>query len=86
MSGSDEKISCRDAITVVQEYLDGALEDMSAEQVRVHFERCSACYPHLRYERAFREALARVAGGQCAPEELRRRVTELLSEAADTPE
>jgi len=83
MSNTGKEISCREAVAVVQEYLDGALEDMSAAEVREHFERCSGCYPHLRYERSFREALARAAGGRCAPEEVRRRVLNLLAEAGD---
>jgi len=83
MSSIEKKISCREAVAVVQEYLDGAMEDMPAAQVREHFERCSGCYPHLRYERSFREALARAAGGRCAPEEVRRRVLDLLAEAGD---
>lgn len=74
-----EGITCREAVTVVQEFLDGSLEGVSAAQVRAHFEACSRCYPHLRFERSFREALARVTRGDGAPPELRSRVVELLA-------
>lgn len=67
---------------MVQEFLDGALEDVSAEQVRAHFEACSRCYPHLRFERSFREALARLTRGEGAPPDLRRRLVDLLASAA----
>lgn len=75
-------ITCREAVTIVQEFLDGALEDVSADRVRAHFEACSRCYPHLRFERSFREALARVTRGEGAPPDLKRRVVELLASVA----
>lgn len=76
-------ITCREAVTMVQEFLDGALADVSAGQVRAHFEACSRCYPHLRFERSFREALARVTRGEGAPPELKRRVIDLLASASE---
>jgi anti-sigma factor (TIGR02949 family) len=66
-------------VTVVQEFLDGQLQGVSAEEVREHFEICSRCYPHLKFERSFREALSRASSGECAPPELRRRVVDLLA-------
>ena len=75
-------ITCREAVTVVQEFLDGALDGVSSVQVRAHFEICSRCYPHLRFERAFRDALARATRGETAPPELRARVVELLAGAS----
>jgi anti-sigma factor (TIGR02949 family) len=69
-------------MTVVQEFPDGSLEGVSAEQVRAHFEACSRCYPHLKFERSFREAMARVTRGEGAPPELRSRVVELLAGVA----
>lgn len=79
MSSCGDGIKCREAITVVQEFLDGTLEGVSAEQVREHFDVCSRCYPHLKFERSFREALARASRGEGAPPELKRRVADLLS-------
>lgn len=77
--GSGKGITCKEAVAVVQEYLDGQLQGVSAEDVREHFEICSRCYPHLKFERTFREALARASSGDCAPPELRRRVVDLLA-------
>ena len=77
--GSENGITCREAVTVVQEFLDGQLEGVSADQVREHFEICSRCYPHLKFERSFREALARATIGSSAPPDLRRRVVDLLA-------
>ncbi|MEX2465464.1 MAG: zf-HC2 domain-containing protein [Gemmatimonadota bacterium] len=69
-------------MTVVQEFLDGELEGVSAEKVRAHFEVCSRCYPHLRFERSFREALARASRGEGAPPDLKSRVVALLAGVA----
>ena len=79
MACGDGGITCREAVTRVQEFLDGELEDASIDRVREHFEVCSQCYPHLQFERSFREALAKVTRGESAPPELRGRVVELLA-------
>ena len=76
-------ISCEEALRLVHEFLDGELEDVSPAEVRAHFEVCQGCYPHLRLERAFREAMKRACARQTAPPELREKVERLLSEAAD---
>lgn len=74
-------ISCDDAVRRVQEFLDGELEDVSSEEVRAHFDACQRCYPHLRFEESFREAVRRAAGRETAPPELRERLLRLISEA-----
>jgi len=79
-SGS-EPISCEEALRVVQEFLDGELKEVPQEKVRAHFEACGRCYPHLRLEQAFRDAVRRGCGSAAAPTELRERLGELLREA-----
>lgn len=74
-------ISCRDALTVLYEYLDGELEGASQEQVKAHFDVCSRCYPHLRLEESFRAALRRAGQGETAPDQLKERLQELITEA-----
>lgn len=73
-------ISCRDAIELIYEYLDGELGDVSAEEVRAHFEACKRCFPHLKLEESFLAAVQRASGGEAAPPQLRSRVMELLSQ------
>ncbi len=74
-------ISCEDALRLVHEFMDGELEGASADEVKRHFDMCQRCYPHLRLESAFRDALKRAASGEAAPPELRDKVTALLEEA-----
>ena len=76
-----EMIPCEEALRLVHEYLDGELEGVTQEQVKRHFEVCGQCYPHLRLERSYREAVRRAAAGEAAPPELRERVGRLLAEA-----
>ena len=74
-------ISCEDALQLVHEFLDGELDHSPADEVQQHFDMCQRCYPHLKLEKAFREAVRRAASGQCAPPELRDKVAALLEEA-----
>jgi anti-sigma factor (TIGR02949 family) len=76
-------ISCEEALRLVHEFLDGELEGVSPAEVKAHFEVCQGCYPHLRLERAFREAMKRACARQTAPPELRQKVERLLAEASD---
>ena len=79
--GDRAMISCEDALNAVHEYLDGELDDASEEDVKAHFDMCEACYPHLRLEEAFKDAVQRASRGERAPPELRTKVLELLADA-----
>ncbi len=84
-AGSDEGISCRDAITLINEFMDGELEDVSEAQVLTHFEVCKRCYPHLELEKSFRAALQRASAGcEGASPELKARIMDLLR--AESPD
>jgi len=80
-NGDAEMISCHEALVLVHDYLDGELDDMPAAQVKGHFDMCQQCYPHLRLETAFRDAVRRAASGEEAPAELKTRLITLISEA-----
>jgi len=75
-----DRLSCSEALVRVQEFLDGELGDVPAEQVRRHFEVCESCYPHLCFERAFLDAVKR-CGGATAPAELRAKIAALVERA-----
>ena len=64
---------------MVHEFIDGELDGASHAEVEAHFEMCKRCYPHLRLERRFREALQRACGQEAAPEGLREQVVNLVS-------
>ena len=79
--GAPEMISCEQALTFIQEFLDGELEEVTRERVEAHFDVCGRCYPHLQMEESYRAAVRRAAGGCETPPELRNRVKALIAEA-----
>lgn len=76
-------ITCEDALRVVHDFLDGELEGVTPTEVKAHFEVCQACYPHLRFEQAFREAMRRACARETAPPALRDKLERLLAEAGE---
>jgi len=79
-------ISCMEALERVHEYLDGELTEDSYQDVAHHFEVCQKCYPHLRLEERFREALRQSREKEKCPDHLRTQVLDLLaSEAGREP-
>jgi anti-sigma factor (TIGR02949 family) len=78
--GCTSSISCQEALAVVYEYLDGDLGDVPAEEVRVHFDICGQCYPHLEFERSFLAAVRRGCAAAKAPPDLKAKVADLLAE------
>jgi mycothiol system anti-sigma-R factor len=72
---------CQEALSLLYDYLDGELEGVPLERVKAHFEVCKMCYPHLRFEEAFRSAIQRAGRGDKAPAELKAHLLELLESA-----
>ena len=52
----------RYALALVHEFIDGELEQVPHASVKAHFDVCQKCYPHLRLEGAFRDAVQRAYG------------------------
>ena len=77
-------ISCEEASARLFEYLDGELEGMAEEEVRLHLEACEACYPRVQFEKHFLEALQRSQNGGRVSESLRERVLQALAEDEGT--
>ena len=73
-------IPCEEASARLFEYLDGELEDVSEEEVRLHLEVCERCYPRAQFEKHFLEALRRSRNGGRASQSLRDRVLKSLAE------
>lgn len=79
-NGDSQMITCHDALRLVHEFLDGELDGVSRAEVEAHFEMCKQCYPHLRLERRFRDALRSACAREKASPELRSRVLGAVSE------
>jgi len=73
-------MECKEALIRLQEYLDGEISALTRDEVREHFEKCDRCYPHLRLEESFRDAVQRVTKGEAAPPGLRDRLLAAIAE------
>jgi anti-sigma factor (TIGR02949 family) len=60
MTPDTQTIDCRAAMRQLYDYLDGELNEQTAQLVRDHVERCKPCYAHVVFER---ELLAVIADG-----------------------
>jgi mycothiol system anti-sigma-R factor len=68
-------ISCQEAAERVFEWLDGELAPEMQDRVGAHLRECARCYPFLRFEEAFREAVQRAGSTkEPTPESLHSRV------------
>jgi anti-sigma factor (TIGR02949 family) len=72
-------LSCQEALEWMYEFMDGELPDADADKVDRHFQRCTACYPHLRLEESFRSRLRTAVGAARVPDDVRHRVMDLLA-------
>ena len=52
------------------------LGEVPHTRVQAHFDVYQGCYPHLRLEGAFRDAVPRAAAGQGAPPDLKGKLLE----------
>jgi len=73
-----EMISCHEAMTRLQEFVDGELHGLTHEQVEEHFKVCTRCYPHLKMEESFRQKVRTALAQPEVPSDLRDRVLQLL--------
>jgi anti-sigma factor (TIGR02949 family) len=78
-ASNPKKISCKEALRLVNEFIDGELDGVSSADVKTHFELCKRCYPHLKLESHFREALKRACTRDKASSALRERVKGICS-------
>jgi anti-sigma factor (TIGR02949 family) len=84
--GMPEMISCEEALAALYEYLDGELVGASHDRVKAHFDVCGRCFPTLRVEEAFRQAVRKAARGEDTPPDLRERLRDVLAKAREKGE
>ncbi len=81
--GQPDGVTCEESLRLLQEYIDGELDHLTASQVEEHFRVCKACWPHLNFEERFRDRLRRASERDCCPEEVRARVLAAIDEVED---
>jgi anti-sigma factor (TIGR02949 family) len=80
--GSDS-VSCEQSLRLLQDYMDGELDHLTASQVEAHFRVCKGCWPHLNFEERFRDRIRRASERDCCPDEVRAKVLAAIDQADD---
>ena len=57
-------LACAEVVELVTSYLDGALDEETAERVRAHLELCDGCREYLEQVRATADAVGSLAEDQ----------------------
>jgi mycothiol system anti-sigma-R factor len=71
--GDPHEIPCSEVLEKVYLYLDGEVENVDQEHIRVHLDECSPCLRKYGLEQAVKALVARSCAEQ-APMDLRQRV------------
>lgn len=77
-----EKISCREAVDRIYEFLDGELTEEKAREIRCHVRQCDRCYPMYDWERMFLDYVRDRADHPEDNPKLRRKVESMLERRA----
>ena len=80
-----DMISCDEALERLYEFLDAELDDTWQSRVEEHFEACKRCFPVMRFERSFLDAVQAAKQDAAAPEEVRNRILQALTEEGLEP-
>jgi len=73
-------LACIDAVERVTEYLERALSDDGARELRLHLERCPGCSEYLEQLRWLAGGLSGLRGDDELPARLRARIVTAIRE------
>jgi anti-sigma factor (TIGR02949 family) len=72
---------CKKCERLLQQYLDGELDEAKACEAEVHLDACGYCRRQYRFERAFREYLRQALTGEPMSPELKVKLVALRTTA-----
>jgi mycothiol system anti-sigma-R factor len=78
-------IDCPEAVRRMWSYLERALESTPREELKAHLDTCTRCCGELEFNRHLREMVAAREGAPPMPADLKARIDDLLSGAAERP-
>ena len=87
MTRRDESLddNCQYVLERVYVFLDHELDDASGDVIRQHLAACEPCLERFDVEVAFKSLVARRCGGETAPQQLRDKIVDRLSQARQQP-
>jgi mycothiol system anti-sigma-R factor len=80
MACTDDGVDCDEVLSQVYEYLHQELDSEGVERVQQHLDACGFCLRQYGLEREVQDLIARSCGCSPAPENLRRRIIERITQ------
>jgi anti-sigma factor (TIGR02949 family) len=74
------RVTCRDALARLYEYIDRELSPADEKAVKMHLKLCRACSKRFRFEEQLLVRMREKGRTISAPEDLRRRIEAVLEE------
>jgi mycothiol system anti-sigma-R factor len=75
---------CKEALSILYDYLDGELTEDRRRAIKAHLEGCAPCLQAFDWEAELKAVVARCCKDQ-VPQGLRERIARALAEASDNP-
>jgi anti-sigma factor (TIGR02949 family) len=72
--GKPHEVPCSEILDRVYSYLDGEMDQVSYEQVKVHLEECGPCLREYGLEDVIKRLVRRHCGHEQVPTDLRQKV------------
>ena len=77
-------MTCKDAVSILAEFLEQTLSPEAAAQLEAHFAGCEPCRAYLATYGRTRSVVGKVAGGEMPPEMRARLRAFLLAQLGET--
>jgi mycothiol system anti-sigma-R factor len=75
-----DSMTCEEAVKRLYEYLDHELDNTTITQVEKHLDLCRMCCDHMEFEKRMKKLVQECCFKQKAPEFLKEKITESLSD------
>jgi mycothiol system anti-sigma-R factor len=72
--GKPHEVPCSEVLERLYTYLDGEIEGLGYEQIRVHLDECGPCLREYGLEEAVKRLVQKCCAAEAAPSELRVKV------------
>ena len=74
-----ERMTCKEAVNRLHEYLDNELDNATAEQIRKHLDLCRLCCDQFEFEKNMKDLVHKCCSQGKAPILLREKILDNLN-------
>ena len=82
--GNPHATDCSDVLEMVDEFLDGEIDDARRLQIAQHLDECAPCLQQYGLEQAGKALVHRSCGCEAAPERLRMQIVTSIRQISIT--